>query len=284
MAIPLPNGKEFQITYRELPSDYEMPSMEVASDHYSIVFLMDGDRRIITPTMTCTVHPGSISTMAPFVYHRTVSVSHRPYISILMKFSPHFVEPLVKAAGNHVLDTIFEYPTKAFAAKDQEYICHLSKELLEAYGEVGEHFESDSLHRFKIQNLLFTLLISIYEKGIVDENLSSLHNAPLSEPILDAVYYIEKNYKKDLKIENVAAISGYSVSHFSRLFNSQLGISFSDYLISTRLKHVQYLLLTTEKSVTDIAFECGFSYPGNMTGSFKSKFGMTPLQFRKNKQ
>jgi AraC-like DNA-binding protein len=34
-------------------------------------------------------------------------------------------------------------------------------------------------------------------------------------------------------------------------------------------------------SVMDISLECGFSYPGNMTASFKKEFGMTPLQFRK---
>ena len=124
--------------------------------------------------------------------------------------------------------------------------------------------------------------MEIYEKGIIDEKNSSVHNAPLSESILEAVYYIEKNYKNDIKIEDVAEISGYSVSYFSRLFNSQIGIPFSEYLCVTRLKHVQYMLLKTDKSVMDIALECGFSYPGNMTSSFKSKFGMTPLQFRKN--
>ena len=281
MAIPLPNGRQFQISLRHLPADYEMPSMEVAADHYSILFLINGDRRIITPTMTFTIHPGNVSCMAPLVYHRTVSVSQSEYDSILIKFSPKFVEPLEKAIGSRVISALYEYPPKSFSAPDQEYIFSRAKELLTAYEDAGMNFEQDSYTKFKIQNLFFNLLLAIYEKGIVDEQHSSMHNAPLTEPILEAVYFMEKNYKNNIKIEDAASISGYSVSYFSRLFNAQLGIAFSDYLCNIRLKHVQYKLLTTDKSVTDISLECGFSYPGNMTNAFRSKFGMTPLQFRK---
>jgi AraC-like DNA-binding protein len=281
MAIPLPKGRQFQISLRHLPSDYEMPSMEVAADHYSILFLINGDRRIITPTMTFTIHPGNVSCMAPLVYHRTVPVSQREYESILIKFSPKFVEPLNEAIGSHVINSLYEYPPKSFSAKDQEYIFLRAKELLAAYEEADANFEEDAYSRFKVQNMFFNLLLAIYEKGIVDEQYSSMHNAPLTEPIMDAVYFMEKNYKENIKIEDVASVSGYSVSYFSRLFNAQLGMAFSDYLCNTRLKHVQYKLLTTDKSVTDISLECGFSYPGNMTNAFKSKFGMTPLQFRK---
>ena len=98
---------------------------------------------------------------------------------------------------------------------------------------------------------------------------------------MEAVYFVEKNYKKSLKIEDVAAISGYSVTYFSKLFSAQLGKTFSEYLCLTRLKHVQNYLLSTDMSVMDISLECGFSYPGNMTASFRKEFNMTPLQFRK---
>ncbi len=282
MALPLPKGKEFSITKRHLPSDYEMPSMEVASDHYEIGFLIEGDRRIITPTGTYSVHSGYISSIAPFIYHRTISLSTKEYISILMKFTPDFVKPFNDILGPQIIDSLFTNPLRTFSEKDREKIFDLANELLCDYDDIGEYFEDNTYKRFKIQNKLFRLLMEIYEKGIIDEKNSSVHNAPLSESILEAVYYIEKNYKNDIKIEDVAEISGYSVSYFSRLFNSQIGIPFSEYLCVTRLKHVQHMLLKTDKSVMDIALECGFSYPGNMTSSFKSKFGMTPLQFRKN--
>ena len=86
---------------------------------------------------------------------------------------------------------------------------------------------------------------------------------------------------RGIKIEEVAAVSGYSVSYFSKLFQAQLGTPFFEYLCNIRLKHVQHALLTTQKSMIDIALENGFVYPGNMSSCFKKKFGMTPLQFRK---
>ena len=44
MALPLPQGKQFTIIYRMLESSFEMPAMEVASDHYSLGFIIHGDR------------------------------------------------------------------------------------------------------------------------------------------------------------------------------------------------------------------------------------------------
>ena len=284
MALPLPKGKQITVSYREIPSNYEMPSMEVASDHYSIGFMIKGDRRIITPGITFTLHEGYVGAMRPYVYHRTIPASNADYISILIKFSPDFITNMTNVLGPQILDTIFKYPPISFSEKDRDKLFTMARDIYELYDEIeknGYDMSENSISRFRLQNLLTYILLEIYEKGHFDSSKATIHDSELSEPILEAVYFIEKNYMKPLKIEEVAGISGYSVSYFSRLFAQQLGTAFTDYLCITRLKHVQNLLLTTNKSVMDISLECGFSYPGNMTSSFKKEFGMTPLQFRK---
>lgn len=79
----------------------------------------------------------------------------------------------------------------------------------------------------------------------------------------------------------MAILSGYSASHFSRLFHAQLGKSYSEYLTRIRIRHVQDLLLNTKKSVTEIALETGYLHTGNLSEQFKQQTGMTPLQYRK---
>jgi AraC-like DNA-binding protein len=284
MALPLPKGKQITVSYREIPSNYEMSSMEVASDHYSLGFMIKGDRRIITPKMTFTLHKGYVGAMRPFVYHRTIPASNSDYVSILIKFSPDFISHMTNVLGPQILDTIFKNPPISFSDKDRDKIFSLARDIYELYDEIDKNdydMSENSISRFRLQNLLTYIILEIYEKGQFDSSKATIHDSELSEPILEAVYYIEKNYMQPLKIEEVAGISGYSVSYFSRLFAQQLGTAFTDYLCITRLKHVQNLLLTTNKSVMDISLECGFSYPGNMTSSFKKEFGMTPLQFRK---
>ena len=285
MALPLPQGKNFIITHRKLSGDFEMPSMEVASDHYSLGFIIHGDRKIITPAMTYILHAGYINAIAPYLYHRTIPASKGYYESYLIKFSPEFAKDFTDNVGSQVLDNIFRHPPKHFSEEDEKKIFDLASLLLDIYkAQEGSDFPEDAAALFKYKNLLYTILSFIHDRGIDDTDKSVIHDSPLSEPIMEAICYMEKNYKRPIKIEEVASVSGYSVSYFSRMFASQLGSSFSEYLCTIRLKHVQNLLLTTDMSVTEISFECGFSYPGNMTACFKKEFAMTPLQFRKNMQ
>ena len=286
MALPLPQGKHFTITYRNLSGDFEMSSMEVASDHYSLGFIIHGDRKVITPTMSYTLHAGYVNAIAPYMYHRTVPASSGHYESYLIKFSPSYAEDFISAVGSQVMDNIFSDPPKQFDKQDEKQIFNMAAMLLDAYdsGERADSSETAATSDFRCKCLLYSILSFINDRGRSGSDTSVMHSLVLSEPIVEAVYYIEKNYNKPIRIEDVAAISGYSVSYFSRLFCAQLGRPFSEYLCLTRLKHVQNLLLSTDMSVMDISLECGFSYPGNMTASFKKEFNMTPLQFRKNRQ
>lgn len=279
MALPLPQGKQIQIYRRVLSSEFTMNSMEAATDHYSIGLIIHGDRTIITPHITYTAHAGDVQTIAPFLYHKTAPASKEYYESILIKFSSEFVKPLTDQLGQRVLDQIYDVPSKSFANKQaNDKIFSIAWEMLEIFD--NETDSNQQLADFKLQTLLFQMLLLIYENGL-SQGKESLYQTPLSPQILDAIYYVESNYMNSPRIDEAASIAGYSVSYFSRLFQSQLGISFSDYCTDVRLKHTEHALLTTQKSITDIALEMGFSHPGNLTSCFKKKFGITPLQFRK---
>ncbi len=277
MALPLPEGELFQITHRILPADYEMPSLEIAYDHYSINYHIRGDRTTITPGFTFTQHPGSVSTLAPYIYHRTVPASSEVYESILIKFSPLFVKPLTDRFGEQILDQIYARPTNRFAAAMQPVIYGYFTRLLETYSQKTPYGE------FRSQCVLSELLLAILEYRLPEDNSAS-HATPLSLPIMDAVYYMEIHYAEPLTIEKVAEIAGYSTAYFSRLFHSQLGKSYSEYLSYIRIKNVSRLLLNTDKSITEIAIETGYQYPGNLSSSFRQKTGLTPQQYRRQRK
>lgn len=277
MALPLPEGTLFQITHKKLPGNYSMPSLEAATDHYSLSYLVQGDRTIITPSMTYTTHAGCVNGIAPFVYHQTVPASDTVYESILIKFSPLFMQPYTNQLGTQFLEQIFEQPPRRFTEEIQSKVYAIFCDMLEEYHRESPYKE------LVLQSLLFRLLVLLLEESLPDET-ANMHSTPLSQPILEAIFYMEKNYATHLDIEAVAEVSGYAVSYFSRLFQKQMGRSFSEYLCNIRLRHVESLLLSTDKSITDIALETGFQYPGNMTSVFRQKIGMTPREYRKTRR
>jgi AraC-like DNA-binding protein len=80
--------------------------------------------------------------------------------------------------------------------------------------------------------------------------------------------------------QKAARSCNLSYSHFSRSFKQAFGIPFSEYLESLRLIEAERILLTTDKSVTDIAAELGFSSASHFIERFKKNYGLPPKIFR----
>ncbi len=94
--------------------------------------------------------------------------------------------------------------------------------------------------------------------------------------------YLEENYTENITAETVAAVSKYSVSHFSKLFRQMTGESLTQYLKNYRLETAANRLLNEPTKVSEIALSCGFSNLSYFSRAFYQKYNMTPSEFRKN--
>ena len=274
MPFPIPQGQHITVEHGIYPADHCMPSMEMATDHYNIGFIVSGDRRCITPLQTFDYHTGNVATMPPYVYHRTISESITPYERYLIKFTPEFAEPFLTHVGQNIFDELFRLNTFCFNKSSQEKIKKM-------FCEIHEEYEKDvSYKEFILQGMLFRLLTTVWEERLLDKT-AVLNKSPLTKPIMDAIYHIETHYNQNLTLEQTARTVSLSTAYFSRLFHAQLGIPFSEYVSNVRMRHVKILLSQSRKSIMEIAQETGFSSGDYLSAQFKSKTGMTPGQFRK---
>lgn len=98
---------------------------------------------------------------------------------------------------------------------------------------------------------------------------------------LEAVMeYINNHLSEPMKLDELAAIAKMSPSYFSQLFKSVNGFSTWDYIISRRIDMAQTLLSTTDQSVLDIAFQCGFNNSTNFNRAFKKITSFSPKEYR----
>lgn len=274
MPKPLPENCHFYIERKLRASEYQMPGLEAATDHYAIGYSVSGDRIFITPTTTYTLYSGEVGTIPPFLYHKNGPASDAPYDRFLIKFTLEFVKPFTDRFGEQALEQIYRYPSHRFLEATQKKIFHLFDNMLSVY-------QCNSLYsEFRLQCMLMELLMTVLEESLPQRN-EAYHPTSLTPPIIDALYYIENHYSENISLDIVADIAGFSSGHFSRVFQSQLGKSYSEYVVAVRLKHVKELLLTTNKSITEIALDTGYSHASNLTEQFKKKIGMTPLSYRK---
>ena len=102
----------------------------------------------------------------------------------------------------------------------------------------------------------------------------------LSEPVTKSLEYIHRNYRKQVTLEEAAAYSATSPTHFSRLFNADMGIGFSAYVNHLRVEKAKELLRESNMSLSEISQSIGFSNQQYFSKVFKTETGMTPGQFR----
>lgn len=274
MAAPLPEGTRIYVECRCFSSDYAMSTMQMATDHYNIGYLISGDRKCITPTCSYSYHRGNVTFGRPFDYVRTFSESQQPYERILIKFSPEIIHPFVETFGQQNFDSLYEKHVCQFVPEVSEQILVLFWDMLTEYQKNVPYKE------LILQGMLFRLLAAVYENQLPEE-AAEINPTSLTEPIINSLYYMEKYYYKNPSLEETAQQAGFSTAYFSRLFSSQLGKSYHTYLTDIKLRHVCNLLMQSNKSIMEIAQETGYCHGNHLCEQFRRKMGMTPSEYRK---
>jgi AraC family transcriptional regulator len=95
------------------------------------------------------------------------------------------------------------------------------------------------------------------------------------------INFILQNLSEDLSLEKLSKIADYSPFHFQKIFKSVVGESPRQYVSRVRLETAAHaLVIHREKSVTEIAFNHGFSSSATFARSFKNHFGVSSEKFR----
>jgi len=95
--------------------------------------------------------------------------------------------------------------------------------------------------------------------------------------------HVESNIALDFTLEGLSRIAGFSKFHFNRIFHFTTGESLFSFIQRVRVEKAAALLLNNRsKSITNIAFDCGFSSSAAFSRSFKNRFSMSASQWRKS--
>ncbi len=97
--------------------------------------------------------------------------------------------------------------------------------------------------------------------------------------------YIESHLEEELFLRKLAQVAHFSPFHFHRIFKGIVGEPLNQFIQRIRLEKAATKLIENEKlSITEIAFECGFSSSSSFARAFKDYFTMSATEWRKKKQ
>ncbi|MGZ3814034.1 MAG: hybrid sensor histidine kinase/response regulator transcription factor [Mucilaginibacter sp.] len=136
-----------------------------------------------------------------------------------------------------------------------------------------------------VQNLIRNRLI-LKEHFISD--ISTTEKLPISKSldkkfVNDFAGIVEQNLSNDkFNVDDICKIIGISRIQLYRKVKALLGCSITDYILNRRLKKAKYLLNNEDLTISEITYMVGFSNPNYFSTVFKSKYGVTPTEFKKN--
>lgn len=114
----------------------------------------------------------------------------------------------------------------------------------------------------------------------VGEN-SSIHSIETSQVVKIAIY-IAQNYMNPIKVSDIGKAVGLHPDYANSIFKKTFGYTLRDCVIEERISHAQRKLITTDTSITQIAFECGFNSISRFNAAFLKINRCTPREFRKS--
>jgi AraC-like DNA-binding protein len=107
-----------------------------------------------------------------------------------------------------------------------------------------------------------------------------LHDAPAAAQTTAAGHGFRRNFAKPLTLGEVAWHTKMSEEHLARIFRKITGQTVFDYLLTVRLENAKTLLINSNKTLTEIAAETGFSSLSLFSRNFGKAIGQSPSAYR----
>ena len=243
--------------------DYRSDYSTVPRPCHNFVFMLEGEGCILTEDSTFQIKKGDIL----YIPQNSTYIANWSAAPNCIFHSVHFK---------------FSLTTDPFIGKKipiQLLPCNQFEKLYESVKTIQQYQTSKTTDTFLASSAFYYLC------GVLLLNIK-INDIVLPESnITPAVVYLQQNYAKNCKIDNLASLCYLSQSRFFYLFKKQVGCSPITYKNTIAIqKAAQALLLHKDKSIEAIAFEYGFDSPIYFRRLFKRLIGKTPSQYRKEEQ
>jgi AraC family transcriptional regulator, exoenzyme S synthesis regulatory protein ExsA len=254
---------------------------EVFFEEHAVIFVLEGEKKFVSPTQTIHVRKGHIVFIRRGYYLMQETIDSN-YRSLVFFFNEKLLKEFV---GLH-LETAPQPPEGELKLDLETPLLGagglglLVFEMTESLNKFTEsifpyfHHETPYLNHFlrlKLQELLLHIL-EIDASGQFQSILFSLYKGEK----IDLEYLMNSYYLKSLSLEELSRLSGRSLSAFKRDFQEQFNTSPAVWIKNKRLEYASLQLGKTDKNVSEISMEIGYESVSHFIKAYKEKFGQTP--------
>lgn len=244
-------------------------------DSYEVYLMLDGKRYLFCDNICYTMERGDLAIFTPFDIHYGESRDADYYERYVLNFKPESLACILNKEEQYLL-----------LKKLEPCVLHLTEEQTKKAFDYFERVEEYSKqHGFLSGKLLYASVLQLILFMLRYTNDKTVEEGEKIAPqVVEALKYINENYKKDITLDEIAQAAHMSKYYFCRLFRSVTGATVLEYLNNIRLAKAHNLLIHTTYNMDEIAKETGFSSAVNLARVFKKSYGTSPREFRKKQK
>ncbi len=191
--------------------------------------------------------------------------------AVVIQFSREFISPFLEFSESSLIKNMLENSLRGISFETDDLLISKIVELTATNG-------MDKILKF------LSILDDLSKKQLKPIAPNTFHNvvSKKSELRINKVcLFIQNNFQHKMYLKEVADLIYLTESNFCKFFKKATGKTYSDYLNEIRINEACRLLVQTDKTVSQISFECGFETLSYFNRVFLNKKGMTPSIYRK---
>jgi len=263
-----------EMTFVAYRSDVYPERNEVFFEEHAVIVVLEGEKKFSSPTQELHVSKGQILFFQRGCYSMNESIDAN-YKSLVFFVNEKMLKEFV---SQHL--TIFQVKNEAIVVPSlpDSLILSLSssptfttfiQSLLPYFGARTPFL--NELLRLKFQELLLHLL-ELDSTGQLRAMLWYIYEGQKT----DLDFLMSTYLLKPLSMNELARLSGRSLSAFKRDFKEHFHTSPGQWIRRKRLEHAQFLLRNTDKNVSEVSMEIGYESVSHFIKAYKSQYGFTP--------
>jgi len=219
-------------------------------------------------------HVGRILISKPGYEHTTRHIDNQPDVTTVFEFKKDFLETLKEyyVDSSWFLKNNDIHSILLNCSVEDDYLHHHILQLVQ--GKKASNLYIDEMVIYLLDKVMTT--ISNSPVLSIPDNLKKYHLLTIEA----AKEFIHKYFSENISLQQLAQHCHTSPFHFSRIFKMVLNMSPHQYLLGIRLQHAKMLITSSEKSIGDIAFECGFNSLEHFATAYRQHFKISPTKYR----
>jgi AraC-like DNA-binding protein len=230
---------------------------------FEIYYMKEGNCSYFIDNKVYEITSGDIVLIPDGVIHKT-NYDDKPHTRLLINFSANYIPTSIMS----------QIPKLIYLYRNEKAL----PEIDEIFTKIEAEYNSpDEFTNESVKCLVHSLFF------IMARNNNSFSNKSSSSILIEeCVKYIKKNFMHALSLSDMAKLYSVSPEHLSRIFKKETGFGFNEFITLVRLQRAEAMLKNENgKTISEIAYACGFNDSNYFSDKFKKAYGTVPSEVKK---